>query len=135
MIIDTGVFVAAANASEPNHAACSGLLSEATETLVVPAMVIAEATYMIERASGPAAEAIFLRSMSSTRYVIHPPTAADLRRAAELVAQYADLPLGGTDASIIALAERIREPVLATLDHRHFSVVRPRHVRAFDLRP
>jgi predicted nucleic acid-binding protein len=51
------------------------------------------------------------------------------------VEKYADLPLGGTDASVVALAERLHETELATLDHRHFKVVRPNHVAAFTLRP
>jgi predicted nucleic acid-binding protein len=47
----------------------------------------------------------------------------------------ADLPLGTTDASVIALAERLEVPEVATLDHRHFTVVRPRHTKAFTLLP
>ncbi len=135
MIVDTGAFVAAANSAEPDHAACARLLAEAPGPLVVPAMVVAEATFMIERAGGAAAEVRFLRSLHSPRYVIEAPTPGDLARAAQLVEQYADLSLGGTDASVVALAERLGEPTLATLDRRHFSVVRPRHVEAFDLRP
>lgn len=53
----------------------------------------------------------------------------------ELVEQYADLPLGTTDASVIALAERLDINEIATLDRRHFTVVRPRHVDAFTLLP
>lgn len=54
---------------------------------------------------------------------------------AELVEQYADLPLGTTDASVIALAERLNITEVATLDRRHFTVVRPRHVEALILLP
>ena len=53
----------------------------------------------------------------------------------ELVEQYADLPLGTTDASVIAIAERLDLNEIATLDRRHFTVVRPRHVDAFTLLP
>lgn len=111
------------------------LLTTAPGVLVVPSLVVAEATFMIERVGGAAAEATFLRSLRSSRYVLETPTGEDLIRAAELVEQYADLPLGGTDASIIALAERLADPELATLDRRHFSIVRPRHVQAFNLLP
>lgn len=51
----------------------------------------------------------------------------------ELVAQYADLPLGTIDASVVAIAERLEVTEIATLDRRHFSVVRPRHISAFTL--
>jgi predicted nucleic acid-binding protein len=54
---------------------------------------------------------------------------------AQLVVEYADFPLGGTDASVIALAERLDARVVVTLDRRHFSAVRPRHRDAFELLP
>lgn len=64
-----------------------------------------------------------------------PVTAADLDRMAELVETYADFPLGLVDASVIAVAERLGAADIATLDRRHFSVVRPAHVPAFRLLP
>lgn len=135
MIIDTGPLVAAANRKEPDHEACRSLLTETPGRLIGPAMVVAEATFMIERAGGPAAEARFLRSLQSPLFQVELPTSEDLGRAAELVEKYADLPLGGTDASVVALAERLHETEIASLDHRHFKVVRPNHVAAFTLRP
>jgi predicted nucleic acid-binding protein len=54
---------------------------------------------------------------------------------AELVDAYADFPLGTTDAAVVAVAERLRVSEVATLDHRHFRVVRPRHIPAFTLLP
>ena len=61
--------------------------------------------------------------------------AADWLRIAELVAHYRDLPLGTVDASIIAAAERLDAGAIATLDRRHFSIIRPKHRAAFDLLP
>jgi hypothetical protein len=43
--------------------------------------------------------------------------------------------LGTVDASTVTLAERLRERQVATLDRRHFGVVRPAHVQRFDLLP
>jgi uncharacterized protein len=135
VIVDTSVLVAAANRNEPDHKACKDLLTEARGRLVVPALVVAEATFMIERSGGSSAEARFLRSLGSSRFQIETPTADDIIRAAELVEQYADLRLGGTDASVVALAERLHENEIATLDHRHFRVVRPKHGRTLTLLP
>ena len=53
----------------------------------------------------------------------------------ELVEVYADFPLGTTDAAVIAVAERLNITEIATLDHRHFRAVRPRHSNAFTLLP
>jgi hypothetical protein len=54
---------------------------------------------------------------------------------AELVEVHADLGLGATDASVVAIAERLDLSDIASLDRRHFSVVRPSHVAAFTLVP
>jgi len=62
-------------------------------------------------------------------------TAADYARMADLVDTYGSLPLGTTDASVIAVAERLKLTDVATLDRRHFTVVRPNHVNALTLLP
>ena len=60
---------------------------------------------------------------------------AGFERIADLIIQYADLPLGLVDASVVALGEQLGVQEIATLDRRHFSVVRPHHVNAFTLLP
>jgi predicted nucleic acid-binding protein len=135
VIVDTGVFVAAANRDDPDHEACRTLLEGLTGTAVVPALVVAEAGYLIARELGQIVEASFLRSLTSDRDRLEAPNVGDLIRAAELVETYADLGLGVTDATVIALAERLDETDIATLDHRHFSVVRPHHTESFALHP
>jgi predicted nucleic acid-binding protein len=45
------------------------------------------------------------------------------------------VPVGTVDASVVATAERLGIVEVATLDRRHFSVVRPRHTEAFRLLP
>ena len=51
------------------------------------------------------------------------------------IASRLDLPLGTVDASVVAAAERLGITEVATVDHRHFSVVRPSHIDAFTLLP
>ncbi|GAB2853948.1 hypothetical protein GCM10027176_65810 [Actinoallomurus bryophytorum] len=67
------------------------------------------------------------------RYQLVALMPADLARMAELVAQYSDLRLDPTDASVMAIAERLNVTQVATLDRRDFSVVRPRHAEAFSI--
>jgi uncharacterized protein len=62
-------------------------------------------------------------------------TVSDYARMADLVVAYDSLPLGTTDASVLALAERLKLTEVATLDRRHFTVVRPDHVNALTLLP
>lgn len=102
--------------------------------LVIPALVVAETTYLAGSRLGPDAEAAaFLNGLAELD--VESPTLEDWPRMAELVARYADFPLGGIDASVIALAERLDTATLITLDRRHFSAVRPAHVEAFALLP
>ena len=54
---------------------------------------------------------------------------------ADLVERYADFPLGGSDASVIAIAERLSITTILTTDRRHFAAVRPAHIEAFTLLP
>jgi len=56
-------------------------------------------------------------------------------RIAALVRRYADVPLGGVDASVVALAERFEARTIFTLDHRHFRAIRPRDAEGFTLLP
>jgi predicted nucleic acid-binding protein len=56
-------------------------------------------------------------------------------RSEDLLNMYESLPLGTTDASVVAVTERLGLTDVATLDRRHFTVVRPRHVDALTLLP
>lgn len=135
IILDTGPLLAALDAADPDHARCAALMTDPSEDLVVPALVLAEVDYWCARRLSADAWLIFLEDVISGAYRLEPPTAVDLERCHELQARYRDLALGIVDASIIALAERIGEPKVATLDQRHFRTVRPQHVTAFELIP
>jgi hypothetical protein len=54
---------------------------------------------------------------------------------AELVSTYHDLPLGAVDASVVALPERLGDYDVATLDRRHFTVIRPASGKFLTLYP
>jgi predicted nucleic acid-binding protein len=101
----------------------------------VPQLVIAEVTYLVETRLGWASEVRFLGDLASGNLITEPVHAGDWMRIAELVSRYHDLPLGTVDASVVALAERLGVRAVATLDRRHFTVVRPKHLPAFELLP
>lgn len=96
-------------------------------------MVVAEVSYLLGRNLGPEADARFLAGLGAVDVAV--PEPEDWTRIAELVRAYRDFPLGGTDASIVVLAERLDTDLVITLDHRHFAAIRPRHVAAFRLLP
>jgi predicted nucleic acid-binding protein len=68
-------------------------------------------------------------------YAVMDLEAEDYPRVRELCDRYSDSDIGFVDAAVLSLAERLQEPKIATLDQRHFSMMRPRHVDALTLLP
>jgi predicted nucleic acid-binding protein len=132
-IVDSGPLYAVADADDIDHPRCRAVLERADLELVVPGLVVAEACYLVGTRLGPGAEAALLRGLSQLE--VECPIADDWSRIAELVEQYADFPLGATDASVLALAERLGASLVVTLDRRHFGAVRPRHLKSLTLLP
>jgi predicted nucleic acid-binding protein len=97
--------------------------------------VVTEVTYLLATRLGPEPEVRFLGDFAAGAFSVEPVAAGDWLRIAELVASYRDLPLGTVDASVVTTAERLGVQEIATVDRRHFSVVRPSHVAAFTLLP
>jgi predicted nucleic acid-binding protein len=111
------------------------LLESHPGPLVVPTLVVTEAAYLISTRLGADAEVRFLGDLAAGAFAVEPVAPADWLRIAELVSRYRDLPLGTVDASVVATAERLGIVEVATVDRRHFGVVRPGHADAFVLLP
>jgi Predicted nucleic acid-binding protein, contains PIN domain len=135
LILDTGPLLASLDAADPDHRRCAALVTDSSEDLLVPALVLGELDYWCAERLSIDAWLTFLEDVEAGAYRIEAPSMADLERCRELQDRYRDLKLGVVDASVIALAERFDEPKVATLDERHFRVVRPRHVPALELWP
>jgi predicted nucleic acid-binding protein len=132
-IVDAGPLYAAVDADDNEHERCLSVLQRDDLELVVPAMVVAEVSYLVGRRLGAATEAAFLRSLSAVE--VEAPSADDWQDIADLVQRYGDFPLGGTDASVAVLAERLGTDVIVTLDRRHFAAIRMSNGRPFRLLP
>lgn len=107
-----------------HHAASLDLLETHPGPLIVPTLIVTEVAYLLGTRLGADPEVRFLGDFAAGNLIVEPVAASDWLRMAELVAQYADLPLGTVDASVVAVAERQGVNDIATLDHRHFTVVR-----------
>jgi uncharacterized protein len=135
LVLDTGPLLAALDAADPDHVRCAALIADSAEDLVVPVLVLAELDYWCARRLPPVAWTTFLEDLLAGVYRVEPLTGPDLERCAVLQATYADLAIGIVDASVVAVAERLREPKVVTLDLRHFRVVRPAHIETLELLP
>lgn len=135
LVLDTGPLLAALDAADPDHERCADLIGGVQEDLVVPILVLAELDYWCHERLDSRSWIVFLEDLLAGVYRVEGPTSADLERCLELQRDYADQQLGVVDASIVALLERLGESRVATLDHRHFGVVRPAHTAALELLP
>jgi predicted nucleic acid-binding protein len=121
--------------ADQDHAACARLLETTEEQVLVPSPVLVEVDWLAGQRLQPDAFLSFLADIDASRLGIVDLQAQDYRRVSELLDRYRDLPLGFVDAAVLAIVERLNETKLATLDRRHFSIVRPRHVPALRLVP
>lgn len=135
LVVDTGPLVASADPRDSDHGHCLELLATSPGPLVVPVLAITEVAYFLMRRLGSGAEAQLADSLETGGLVAEPVEQSDWTRIRELLIQYSGLNLGITDASIVAVCERLGATKLATLDHRHFSVIRPKHCAALTLLP
>ncbi len=135
LVLDTGVIIAAIEPRDDHHAACARLLESSREDRIVPAPVLVEVDHLLNRTPQVETFVRFLADCRSGAFLIQELDVADYARVGTLLTKYADLRVGFVDAAVLAVVERLREPKLATLDHRHFTVMRPRHVDALELLP
>ncbi len=135
LILDTGPLYAALDRHDADHTRCRQLIEDAREPLVIPAAVLPELDYLCATRMGPAPMVALLRDVETGAYRLEDLDVRDVARVRELVDRYADSDIGFVDASVLAVVERLGEPKLATLDRRHFSMLRPRHVDALMLLP
>ena len=134
LVVDTSVLYAAVDRSDRNHERCVNVLASDVAT-AVPAPVLVETCLLADRLRQPIAVERVLASVVDGTVLVVDLDGEDYARVRSLVIQYDDLPLGMVDASVVAVAERLEQDTIATLDRRHFSVVRPSHVPAFTLVP
>jgi predicted nucleic acid-binding protein len=135
LVLDTGVIVALLDADDNHHERCVALAEATLEDLVVPGTVLPEIDYFLRKRGLMEGWLGFVEDIAVGAYRLQWPDETGIARAAELEVQYADLRLGFVDSSVIAACETLGETKVATLDRRHFSVVRPRHCEALILLP
>lgn len=119
IVCDTGLLVAVSNERDDHYFTANNLFRDlfmANEAIVLPATVLAEVCYLLNERGGPEVEAAFLDSVADGTFTLVELTTDDVVRMADLVRQFSSFPLGGTDASVVALAERLGAREIATLD-------------------
>ncbi|HEX5759878.1 MAG TPA: PIN domain-containing protein [Thermoanaerobaculia bacterium] len=136
ILVDTGPFVALFDPRDRYHTRCKALLPELREPLFTTVPVLTEAFHLLSPASrGSTALREFARRGGLSIWFFDPAT---LRRAFELMEEYADHPMDLADASLVAAAEELQVGRIFTLDRDDFStyrVRRGRRLEPFELLP
>ncbi len=134
-IVDTNFLFALIDRSDRNHSRVLAVARTLQDRLILPTVVIPEASYLIGSRLGHKAMRSFLTSLTTSDLQIESLSIEDLVRVTEILEQYADSQLDFVDAAIVALAERLNVTRILSLDRRDFSIIRPQHCEYFELLP
>lgn len=134
IIADTGFIVALVNNSDQYHETVKRVYLQ-YKKIIMPQTVLAEVAYLIRREKGTKSVAFFIKNLSKSNFIPMSLTLEDIERIGEILEEYADSRIDFVDASVMAMAERLKTSIILTLDHRDFRLFRPKHCTAFELRP
>jgi len=135
ILVDTGPLYAMADRDDGWHDRVVKFLEESRDEIVIPVTVLPEAAYLLATHLGSQAERRLLQSIVNGEMTVEEITFQDLQRSLELLHRYEKARIGLVDATVVAIAERLKITRLLTTDRRDFSLVRPRHCKAFELLP
>lgn len=135
VLVDTGPLYAMADRDDDWHLRIVRFLELSRDELVIPVTVLPEAAYLLAAHLGPEAERKLVQAVVNGEMVVEELTIQDLRRVLELLHRYEDARIGFVDATVVAIAERLKISRILTTDRRDFSLVRPRHCKEFELLP
>ncbi len=132
IVVDTSVVLALLDRGDRDHATVRDWVAAVDEDLFTSPLAVAEIDRLLATHGGPAAREALRGDLDSGAYNVR--WWAD--GVADMLAVVRDRPeLGLTDASLVALAERLRTRRIATLDVERFRPVTDRDGKPFTLLP
>ena len=124
IIADAGGIYGLYDRRDSAHAQIRAVVEREQDHILIPSPVLGEIDYLLRARVGVEALSRFLSDIHIGAFEVEAVTGGDLERCAALVAKYSNLDLGLCDASVIAVAERLRVNRILTVDERDFRVVR-----------
>lgn len=122
--IDTSVIYALLDGNDDHHEQAVDWYRREQPVVATTPLVLAEVDHLATTRAGRKAAAAWRADLRADAYVIEWWATAH-SECAEIAGRYADMDIGLTDASLLALAARLGTATLATFDERHFRAVRP----------
>jgi predicted nucleic acid-binding protein len=135
ILVDTGILYAMADIDDAWHEPVKSFLQNIMDTLFVPITVLPEICYLLNTHLSQDSERKLIASIIQGELKIEGLRNEDFHRSYQLLESYSDMNIGFVDASVVAIAERLKIHRILTTDRKHFSVIRPRHCQTFNLLP
>ena len=133
-ISDTGFVVALLNQSDIKHSDVVAIYHN-YQQILLPQTVLAEVAYLVGRSAGVSTVAAFLKGLSASRFHLIPLSETDVIRVSEILEEYKDSRIDFVDATVMAIAERLKITLILTLDQRDFRLFRPKHCQSLEILP
>ena len=125
ILVDTGPLVALFDPADGDHRDCVKRLADIREPLCTTVPVLTEAFHLLSPGSlGSQRLMDFVTARGLSVWFLDDQA---LTRAFELMVRYADHPMDLADASLVVLAETLKQRRIFTIDRGDFSTYRIRH--------
>lgn len=134
-LCDAGPMIALLDKNDRDHARCSAALRALpTGGMLTTWPCFTEAMYILGHQGGWDYQERLWIWIKRELISLHVPEAHEIVRMRELMERYADAPMDLADASLVAVAERLKLTRIFTLDS-HFRAYRLADTGAFDVVP
>ncbi len=124
IVLDTSFVFALLHGDDTRHREAADFYLKVDSGFATTPLVLAEIDHLLHSRAPRAATRAFHDEVRAGSLGVEWWSQLDVQ-AAEIADRYADLGLGLTDASLVALAGRLETRRMASFDERHFRAVKP----------
>lgn len=123
IIADTGYWLALANRRDKHHVRAVEITRQLDDSLITTWPVLTEVCHLLLNRLSVEAQLTFVRHLPKCAQLFDLKD-VHLKRCAELMGKYRDLPMDLTDASLVVLAESLGTGEILSTDKRDFHAYR-----------
>lgn len=135
VIADTGAVYALLDENDKWHNSCKRSFFDLNLELILPVTTIPEICYLANKYLGQKVENAFIESILNGEFRIEELKIDDYKISLYYLKKYSDLNIGFIDSTIISIAKRLQIYDLFTIDKRHFSQIKTKKRKSFNLIP
>jgi uncharacterized protein len=135
ILVDSSYLYSLFDENDKDHKRAVAAATLRKGQFLIPYVILTEVAYLFNREGGVPAVLKFFDKLLKMQPELQDVTFADLSRARDIMAQYADARLDFVDCCLMALAERLNVTQICTFDRRDFEIFRPKHTTTLDILP